>query len=98
MFQFQNLGQENQLLKESFAYPIHNNEALTFLLSYQDNLEEYALLNESDLAYWKQAAGKAAATSKAVVAGFGGTTLGDVAFIPAMGLKHPKGIRSVAEW
>lgn len=72
------------------------------LLSYQDNLEEYALLNESDLAYWKQAAGKAAgkaaATGKAVVAGFGGTALGDVAFIPAMGLKHPKGIRSVAEW
>lgn len=68
------------------------------LLSYQDNLEEYALLNESDLTYWKQAAGKAAATGKAVVAGFGGTALGDVAFIPAMGLKHPKGIRSVAEW
>ena len=68
------------------------------LLSYQDNLEECALLNESDLAYWKQAAGKAAATGKAVVAGFGGTALGDVAFIPAMGLKHPKGIRSVAEW
>lgn len=68
------------------------------LLSYQDNLEEYALLNESDLAYWKQAAGKAAAIGKAVVAGFGGTALGDVAFIPAMGLKHPKGIRSVAEW
>ena len=68
------------------------------LLSYQDNLEEYALLNESDLAYWKQAAGKVAATGKAVVAGFGGTALGDVAFIPAMGLKHPKGIRSVAEW
>lgn len=68
------------------------------LLSYQDNLEEYALLNESDLAYWKQAADKAAATGKAVVAGFGGTALGDVAFIPAMGLKHPKGIRSVAEW
>lgn len=68
------------------------------LLSYQDNQEEYALLNESDLAYWKQAAGKAAATGKAVVAGFGGTALGDVAFIPAMGLKHPKGIRSVAEW
>lgn len=68
------------------------------LLSYQDNLEEYALLNESDLAYWKQAAGKAAVTGKAVVAGFGGTALGDVAFIPAMGLKHPKGIRSVAEW
>lgn len=68
------------------------------LLSYQDNLEEYALLNESDLTYWKQAAGKAAATGKAIVAGFGGTALGDVAFIPAMGLKHPKGIRSVAEW
>lgn len=48
MFQFQNLGQENQRLKESFAYPIHNNEALTFLLPYQDNFitNRQAIVND----------------------------------------------------
>ena len=67
-------------------------------LSYKDNLEEFGLLTDADIAYWKQAAEKAAGTGKAVVASFGGTALGDVAFIPGMGLKAPKGIRSVAEW
>ena len=28
----------------------------------------------------------------------GGTALGDIAFVPGMQLKHPRGIRSVAEW
>ena len=68
------------------------------LLTYKDNMEEYGLLTDADLDYWKMAAEKAAATGKAVVASFGGTALGDVAFIPGMGLKDPKGIRSVAEW
>ena len=30
MFQFQNLGQKTNCWRESFAYPIHNNEFLTF--------------------------------------------------------------------
>ena len=33
-----------------------------------------------------------------VVAGFGGTGFGDIANVPAPGLKNPKGIRDVAEW
>lgn len=63
-----------------------------------DNLEEFSLLTESDLAYYRTETEKASRTGRAVVASFGGTALGDVAFVPGMGLKQPKGIRSVAEW
>jgi hypothetical protein len=63
----------------------------------QDNLEEYGLLSESDIAYWKSATQKARATGKAVIASFGGTALGDIAHIPGMKLKDPKGIRDITE-
>lgn len=56
-------------------------------LNPSDNLEEYGLLSDKDLAWIKQEVEQAASTGKAVVAGFGGTALGDVAFIPGMGLK-----------
>ena len=64
----------------------------------EDNLEEFGPISEEDLQYYKEAVEKAAATGKAVVASFGGTALGDIAFVPGMGLKDPKGIRNVAEW
>ncbi len=64
----------------------------------EDNLEEFGPLSEEDLQYYKKTIDRAAATGKAVVAGFGGTALGDIAFVPGMGLKNPKGIRNVAEW
>lgn len=64
----------------------------------QDNLEEYGLITDSDVAYWKAATGKARATGKAVIASFGGTALGDIAHIPGMKLKDPKGIRDITEW
>ncbi|MDR2424636.1 MAG: methyltransferase [Prevotellaceae bacterium] len=64
----------------------------------EDNLEEFGPLSEADLEHFARQATKASATGKAVVAGFGGTALGDIAFVPAMGLTHPKGIRSIAEW
>ena len=38
------------------------------------------------------------ATGRAVLANFGGTAFGDIALVPAPLLKHPKGIRDVAEW
>lgn len=63
-----------------------------------DNLEEFDALSDADLQYYINKVGQAAATGKAVVAGFGGTALGDIAFIPGMGLENPKGIRNVAEW
>jgi hypothetical protein len=63
-----------------------------------DNLEEFQFLNEADLAAIKADVDAACATGRAVVAAFGGTALGDVAFVPAPFLKDPRGIRDVAEW
>jgi uroporphyrinogen-III decarboxylase len=33
-----------------------------------------------------------------VVANFGGTSFGDIALVPGVGLPHPKGIRDITEW
>ena len=41
---------------------------------------------------------RAAATGRAVVASFGGTSFGDIAHVPGVGLKYPKGIRDITEW
>lgn len=67
-------------------------------LKVEDNLEEYGPLSDEDLQYYVRKVDAAAATGKAVIAAFGGTGLGDVAFIPGLGLKEPKGVRNVAEW
>ena len=67
-------------------------------LNPEDNLEEYGLISDDDLAYWKDVCQKARVTGKAVIAGLGGTALGDIAHIPGMKLKNPKGIRDIAEW
>ena len=32
------------------------------------------------------------------MASLGGTALGDIALVPAVGLRNPKGIRGVEEW
>lgn len=67
-------------------------------LNPQDNLEEFGLVSEADLEYWKETAQKARSTGRAVVAGLGGTALGDIAHVPGIKLKHPKGIRDITEW
>lgn len=67
-------------------------------LNPEDNLEEFGYITNEDVNFLKQDIEKRATTGKAVVASFGGAALGDVAFVPGMGLKDPKGIRSVAEW
>jgi uroporphyrinogen-III decarboxylase len=67
-------------------------------LDVQDNLEEFGLVTESELTFWKEATQKARATGKAVIAGLGGTALGDIALVPGLQMKHPKGIRDIAEW
>jgi hypothetical protein len=63
-----------------------------------DNLEEFQPISEEDLNYLEREARRAAATGRAVMASFGGAALGDVALVPGVGLKHPKGIRDVTEW
>jgi uroporphyrinogen-III decarboxylase len=62
------------------------------------NVEEFTLLTEEDLDYWKEAAKAASGKGRGLVANFGGTAIGDIALVPAMNLKHPRGIRDVAEW
>ncbi len=64
----------------------------------QDNLEEYAPILPETLEYWKKETDILLATGKGILASLGGTALGDIALIPGMQLKQPKGIRSVSEW
>jgi hypothetical protein len=63
-----------------------------------DNLEEFSEISEEDLNYWKKEIDRIRGTDRAVIANFGGTAIGDIALVPAMNLKHPKGIRDIAEW
>jgi len=62
------------------------------------NLEEFGLVSEADLYFWKNATQRARTSGKAVIAGLGGTALGDIALVPGIQMKKPKGIRDIAEW
>jgi hypothetical protein len=64
-----------------------------------DNCEEFGPLGEADLEHYRRQLGEVEAR-----AGCGqvlvvpGCAFGDIALVPAPFLKHPKGIRDVAEW
>ncbi|MFA4944573.1 MAG: uroporphyrinogen decarboxylase family protein [Lentisphaeria bacterium] len=63
-----------------------------------DNCEEFTRLSPARIAQLAADARAARKTGLAVVAGLPGTALGDIALVPAPFLKHPKGIRDIAEW
>lgn len=68
-------------------------------LNVDDNLEEFGPISGEELEHLRaQAEHLYAETDKAILANFGGTAFGDIAWVPAPMLKHPKGIRDVAEW
>jgi hypothetical protein len=67
-------------------------------LNPEDNMEEFKPVTEQDVTWLAKSAKVARASGRAVLAGFGGTALGDIALVPAPFLKDPKGIRDVAEW
>jgi hypothetical protein len=67
-------------------------------LNIDDNLEEFSLLADADMIYWKNELTKARASGRAVIANIGGSGLGDIALIPGLNLKNPKGIRAIADW
>ena len=67
-------------------------------LNPEDNLEEFTLLSEEELRHFSSEAERCAATGLGVIANFGGTGLGDIALVPGPFMKHPKGIRDIAEW
>ncbi len=68
------------------------------LLDPRNNLEEFGPISEEELAHLERETKRAEATGRAVIAGFGGTSFGDIGQIPAVGLKHPRGIRDITEW
>jgi len=64
-----------------------------------DNLEEFGLLTEVDLAHFRQR--KAWCEERrqfGSILVIPGSAFGDIALVPAPFLKHPKGIRDVTEW
>lgn len=63
-----------------------------------DNLEEYDLVTDADLDDLEADLAVAERTGRAVIAVLPGMALGDIAFVPAPGLEHPKGIRDITEW
>jgi len=67
-------------------------------LNPEDNMEEFSHISQEDIDYLARATAEACATGRGVIAGFGGTAFGDIALVPAPGLKHPKGIRDITEW
>ncbi len=67
-------------------------------LNPEDNLEEFGLLTDADLAHFKQELERAKKTDRAIIANMGGTGLGDIALVPGPFMKCPRGIRDVAEW
>jgi len=63
-----------------------------------DNLEEFGPVSDADLAYFRDQAASLRGAVRAVVGGVGGTAFGDIALVPGLFLKHPRGIREVSEW
>ena len=55
-------------------------------------------MGDADIKHFVSEIEKAGKTDKAVIASFGGAALGDIAFVPGMAIKEPKGIRTVADW
>lgn len=68
-------------------------------LNIEDNLEEFGPISAEELAHLKAEVERLfTETDKAILGSFGGTSFGDIALVPAMWLKNPKGIRDIEEW
>ncbi len=65
----------------------------------EDNQEEYQPISAEQLGHLSAEADRLyRETDKAIVASFGGTSLGDISWVPGVSLRRPKGIRNVEEW
>jgi hypothetical protein len=67
-------------------------------LNPEDNLEEYAPVSDEELNWFESRCIHLEKTGKGIIASFGGTGLGDIALVPGLQLKDPKGIRDIQEW
>ena len=65
----------------------------------EDNLEEFGPLSDAEIEHYARESRRLyEGTDKAVLGKISGTGFGDIALVPAPWLRHPKGIRDVAEW
>ena len=63
------------------------------------NLEEFTTISNEELSHFRNEAERLyTRTDKAVLASFGGTSFGDIALVPALHLKSPRGVMGVKEW
>lgn len=68
-------------------------------LNVEENLEEFGLLSEADVAHFVAGVKEAyEGSSYGVYATLPGLAFGDIALVPAPWAKDPKGIRGVSEW
>jgi hypothetical protein len=69
------------------------------LLKVEENTEEFGLLSESDLEYYRESVDFLyGQTDLGIYVTLPGMGFGDIALVPAPWMKHPKGIRDVQEW
>lgn len=64
----------------------------------RDNIEEFGLISDEDLVRWKEQIEIVKDGTRARMTNVGGTAFGDIALVPAVQLKNPKGIRDIEEW
>ena len=65
----------------------------------RDNTEEFQPVSEEELAHLGAEAKRLFdTTDKAIFCTFGGLTFGDIALVPGVSLRQPKGIRDIEEW
>jgi len=68
-------------------------------LNVKDNIEEFGPISGQELEILRVESERLyTQTDKAILANLGGTSFGDIALVPGLQLKHPKGIRGVKEW
>lgn len=64
----------------------------------EDNLEEFGPMSEADILHFTEQIDEKSKGCRGIIANLGGTAFGDIALVPAPFLRHPKGIRDIAEW
>lgn len=64
----------------------------------EDNLEEFSPLRPEDISWYRDTAAAVSSRGKGIIGSLPGAAFGDIAFVPGPSLKHPRGIRDIAEW
>lgn len=67
-------------------------------LKLEDNIEEFSRIDDKTLSFFAQAKQEYENEEHLVLGNLGGTGIGDIALVPGIMLKEPKGIRDITEW